>query len=79
MTTVSDSGIGIEEEKVDKLFKLFGLVGQTSVITTNGIGLGLSICKQLVEKLGGKIKLKTAVDKGTKVKFTLPFKCLYCE
>jgi signal transduction histidine kinase len=45
---------------VDRLFKIFGTVNrgeQTSLITTQGIGLGLTICKQLVEKLGGQIHL----------------------
>ena len=42
---VEDTGIGIRREDSDKLFKLFGKLESTSKINTNGIGLGLSICK----------------------------------
>jgi signal transduction histidine kinase len=57
---VTDTGIGMEKSMVDRLFKIFGTVNrgeQSSLITTQGIGLGLTICKQLVEKLGGQIHL----------------------
>ena len=60
MTSVTDTGIGMEKSMVDRLFKIFGTVNrgeQSSLITTQGIGLGLTICKQLVEKLGGQIHL----------------------
>jgi len=60
VTSVTDTGIGMEKSIVDRLFKIFGTVNrgeQSSLITTQGIGLGLTICKQLVEKLGGQIHL----------------------
>jgi signal transduction histidine kinase len=60
VTSVTDTGIGMEKSMVDRLFKIFGTVNrgeQSSLITTQGIGLGLTICKQLVEKLGGQIHL----------------------
>ena len=54
----------MKQEVVEKLFKLFALVQSNSdkkgVITTSGIGLGLSVTKQLVEKLGGNISISTA-------------------
>jgi signal transduction histidine kinase len=54
----------MKKEIVEKLFQLFALVqsNQTKkgLITTQGIGLGLSVNKQVVEKLGGKIKINTA-------------------
>ena len=46
--TVRDTGIGIKNEDKGKLFKMFGKLEDTAVINTSGIGLGLSICKQIV-------------------------------
>ena len=66
---------------VEKLFKLFALVQSNSdkTITTSGIGLGLSVTKQLVEKLGGNINISTAPNQGTEVVFVIPFKCKACH
>jgi len=73
----------MKPEIVEKLFKLFALVQNNqekrSVITTQGIGLGLSVNKQLAEKLGGKIWIKTAPNQGTEVAFVIPFKCRACN
>ena len=57
---------------------MFG-ISSGLVVSTSGIGLGLSVCKQLVEKLGGHINLKTVIDEGTEVSFTIPIKCMQCE
>eukprot|EP00347_Sterkiella_histriomuscorum_P020341 403338179 len=76
-TSVQDTGIGIAEEKREKLFKLFAMINdmKETTISIQGIGLGLSICKQLTEKLGGTIKLESIVNQGTEVTFTFPFQC----
>lgn len=74
----------MRKEVVEKLFKLFALSQKSSalskggIITTQGIGLGLSISKQLVEILGGNIRINTAPNKGTEVKFIIPFMCTSC-
>jgi hypothetical protein len=72
----------MRKEVVQKLFKLFALAQsqQTKggLITTQGIGLGLSISKQLLEKLGGRIRISTVPNQGTEVKFTFPYKCFAC-
>jgi signal transduction histidine kinase len=52
---VSDSGYGIKEADLGKLFKIFGKLKQEQGVNTGGIGLGLTICKELTLKLGGNI------------------------
>ena len=54
---VEDSGIGIKEDEKDKLFKLFGKLKIKDNINQNGVGLGLTISKKLVEQLGGDIRV----------------------
>jgi signal transduction histidine kinase len=53
--SVSDTGIGIGEKDMQKLFKMNGFLKKTEEINTRGIGLGLHICRELVRKLGGDI------------------------
>ena len=67
---VIDSGIGIKEEEKDKLFKLFGFV-QDAEQNTSGIGLGLMISDQLVQKLNGKISFESKVEVGSTFSFTV--------
>jgi signal transduction histidine kinase len=70
--TVTDTGIGIPEDKVEILFDLGE---KTSTIGTDGetgTGLGLQLCKELVEKHGGVIGVKSTEGKGTSISFTLP-------
>lgn len=57
IVSVSDTGIGIKEEDRKKLFCLFGKLETTAGINTSGIGLGLSICKKIVEVFDGGIYL----------------------
>ena len=53
--SVKDTGIGITSEDQAKLFMLFGKLTTTASLNTNGIGLGLSICKRIVESFNGRI------------------------
>ena len=46
---IQDSGVGISEENLDKLFLNFGKLGEHDHMNSAGTGLGLSICKQLIE------------------------------
>lgn len=77
VTIVKDTGPGIRKEIREKLFRIFGLASDsdTGVVTNKGIGLGLGICKSLVEKLGGTILVETQEGFGTEVLFMIPFKC----
>ena len=70
--TVSDSGVGINEEVRNKLFSLE--TNETTIGTANekGSGLGLILCKEFVEKHGGKIWVESEEGKGSDFKFTLP-------
>ncbi|MGA2910586.1 MAG: ATP-binding protein [Candidatus Microgenomates bacterium] len=71
--TVSDTGIGIKKEDIDKLFTKFGkLENSTNLPTTAGTGLGLYICKNIIELSGGKIRVESTLGKGSKFIFTLP-------
>ncbi|HPS21018.1 MAG TPA: PAS domain S-box protein [Candidatus Omnitrophota bacterium] len=71
--SVSDTGIGIKNEDLDKLFKPFRQIDTGLTRQYEGTGLGLAICKRLVEKLGGNITVKSEWGKGSKFQFTLPY------
>ena len=52
---VDDSGVGIAEEEIEKLFTRFGKLQRTALMNSDGVGLGLTIVKQVVEANHGKI------------------------
>ena len=69
--SVSDNGLGIKKKNQDKLFKMFGTVKDAKKgINMNGIGLGLVICKQIVEKFNGVINYYSKYNRGTTFFFT---------
>ncbi len=69
---ISDSGIGISETLVKKLFRIEEKVGRKGTNGEHSTGLGLLLCKEFVERHGGKIWVESQVDKGTTFYFTLP-------
>jgi CheY-like chemotaxis protein/anti-sigma regulatory factor (Ser/Thr protein kinase) len=69
--TVSDQGSGMSDEVKTRLFKPFANVGQQQA-GQQGSGLGLTICKQLVEEMGGDISIDSKSGEGTRVRFTVP-------
>jgi PAS domain S-box-containing protein len=69
---ITDSGIGIAPEHHHKIFENFGQVGDVLKDRPKGTGLGLPICKKIVENYGGKIWVESALGKGTSIFFTLP-------
>ena len=62
---VEDSGIGIKQENIEKLFTKFERLGVEKETTTEGTGLGLAITKKLVEMMGGKVSVQSIYGKGS--------------
>ena len=69
---VRDTGSGIAEEHIPRLFQMFFQAHQSVNVMHGGTGLGLWICKQLCRKMGGDIKLYSEVNKGTSIVFYIP-------
>jgi signal transduction histidine kinase len=70
--TVSDTGIGIDEDRLDKIFKSFEQAYADTTRKFGGTGLGLSISKKLVELHGGQIWVESEKGKGSRFHFTIP-------
>jgi signal transduction histidine kinase/GTP-sensing pleiotropic transcriptional regulator CodY len=69
---VEDTGIGIPEDKLDKIFERFYQVDSSSKRKFGGMGLGLAIVKSIVEAHGGKIWVKSQLGKGSTFYFVIP-------
>jgi len=69
---VSDTGIGIRDEDLDKLFGKFKALDASTTSEYKGVGLGLNICKGLVEVQNGRIWVKSKYGEGSRFCFTLP-------
>lgn len=69
--SIEDNGMGIEAEKIAKIFDLFETSGQLDRHGNKGHGIGLSTVKKLVEALGGEISISSTYGKGTKFDFTI--------
>jgi signal transduction histidine kinase len=71
-TSVRDTGIGIQPEDVQRLFKPFQQIDTGLARGHDGTGLGLAICKRLVTAMGGDIRVESQWAAGSTFKFTLP-------
>ena len=71
-TGVTDTGIGIEKDKMDSLFTPFKQIDSGLSRQYEGTGLGLSICKRLVDLMGGEIWVESEIGIGSTFYFTLP-------
>jgi PAS domain S-box-containing protein len=72
MVSVSDSGIGIAAKDYKSIFEKFRQVGDTLTDKPQGTGLGLPICKEIIEHYGGNIWVESELGKGSTFFFTLP-------
>jgi signal transduction histidine kinase len=72
MISVIDTGIGIEEVNQERIFEKFGQLRDTIADRPRGTGLGLPICKEIVEHHGGRIWVESEPGKGSTFLFTLP-------
>jgi CheY-like chemotaxis protein len=68
---VRDTGIGIAQDKLDRLFKAFSQVDSSMTRKYGGTGLGLVICEKIVGLMGGSIKVESEVGRGTTFSFTI--------
>lgn len=72
LLTISDNGIGMDEDRLSNIWQF--TPGQKSIGTAgeSGTGFGLSICKEFVEKNGGRIWAESMLEKGSRFMFTIP-------
>jgi len=71
--SVADTGIGMNQEILDKLFRLDGKVNREGTEGEASTGLGLILCKEFIEKQGGKLWVESEEGKGSVFYFTLPY------
>ena len=72
IVTVRDSGTGISKEKVATLFKIDNSLSTPGTAKEQGTGLGLKLCKEFTEKMGGRIWVDSEEGKGSEFKFSIP-------
>jgi signal transduction histidine kinase len=70
--TVRDTGVGISDEVKEKLFVRDSHISTRGTNNESGTGLGLLLCKEMIEKNGGEIRVESELGKGTSFIFTLP-------
>jgi signal transduction histidine kinase/ligand-binding sensor domain-containing protein len=71
--SVTDNGMGMSEDAISKLFKIDSNMSTPGTENEKGTGLGLLLCKEFVEKHGGRLYVKSEISKGTVFTFSLPY------
>lgn len=72
--SISDSGVGIPEKQVSDLFNIDSYLTTIGTLKEKGTGIGLTICKEMIERHNGKIWVESEPDKGTTFHFSIPNK-----
>jgi two-component system sensor histidine kinase/response regulator len=72
IVSVKDTGVGISEDNIQRLFKVNGNYKTHGTNNEEGTGLGLILCKEFLLKNDGDIYIKSELGKGTKASFTIP-------
>lgn len=75
MLTVQDFGCGIPEDKLDSIFINFGNLVEHQNANPTGRGLGLSICKSIVEQMGGSVNVESEVGVGSSFNLIFKVRC----
>jgi signal transduction histidine kinase len=70
---VKDSGIGITREDMENLFRLENSLSLPGTEKEKGTGLGLKLCKEFTEMMGGRIWVESNLGHGSEFNFTIPF------
>lgn len=73
---IHDTGIGIAKDKIGQVFESFTQADQSTTRNYGGTGLGLPICKRLVEAMGGELKATSVLGEGTTFSFAIPVKVI---
>ncbi|MFP4486963.1 MAG: response regulator [Campylobacterales bacterium] len=77
--SVQDSGIGMSEEQLDRLFKPFSQADSTTTRKYGGTGLGLVISKNIISAMGGEIEVESSYGEGSRFSFELDFDLVSCN
>lgn len=71
---VTDTGTGIPRNKLPLIFNKFTQIDQSTTKKFAGVGMGLTLCKKMIESLGGEINVESTEGEGTQVEFSIPLK-----
>ena len=72
IVAVKDTGVGMSKAVIDKLFRIDTKHSTKGTADEKGTGLGLILCKEFIEKSGGKIWVQSEIDKGSTFSFSIP-------